>query len=61
LYDGFPRISAPRTRTEPLARGGVIPMIAAQSVVFPIPFRPTIAIGSSPIVKETPCRTCAGP
>jgi hypothetical protein len=36
-------------------------MIAAQRVVFPMPFLPTIAIGSSPIVKETPWRTCAGP
>ena len=38
---------------EPSARGGENPMIALQSVVLPMPFRPTIATGSWPIVKVT--------
>jgi hypothetical protein len=36
-------------------------MIAAHSVVFPMPLRPTIETGSLPIVKDTPCSTCDGP
>jgi hypothetical protein len=34
-------------------------MIAAQSVDFPIPLRPTIATDSRPIEKLTSCRTWA--
>ena len=36
-------------------------MIAAHSVVFPMPLRPTIATGSSPISNETSWSTCALP
>ena len=36
-------------------------MMAAQSVVFPIPFRPTIATDSRSIENVTSCRACALP
>ncbi len=36
-------------------------MIALQSVVLPIPFRPTIAIDSRPIEKLTSSSACALP
>ncbi len=36
-------------------------MIALQSVLLPMPFRPMIATGSMPISKLTPCRMWAGP
>ena len=61
LYDGLPTSSVPPKRTEPLARGGVKPMIAAHSVVLPMPLRPMIATGSSRISKLRSCRTCARP
>ena len=43
------------------ARGGEMPMIALQSVVLPIPFRPTIATDSRPIVNATSSSACALP
>ena len=61
LYEGFPSISVPANRTEPVVRGGVSPMIAAQRVVFPMPLRPMIATGSAPTSNDTPWRTCARP
>ena len=36
-------------------------MIAAQSVVFPMPFRPTIGDGLRSIVNATSCSACALP
>ncbi len=36
-------------------------MIALQSVVLPMPFRPTIATDSRPIAKATPSSACALP
>ena len=50
----------PLKRIEPVARG-IIPMIAAQSVVFPMPLRPITATPSLPICRLTPSRTCAWP
>ena len=61
LYDGRPTHSSPRKRMEPRVVAGRICMIALQSVVLPMPLRPMMATGSSPIVKLTPCSTCAGP
>ena len=42
-------------------RDGIMPMIAAQSVVLPMPLRPTTATDSAPISKSTLCRMCAEP
>ena len=61
LCEPIPTSSFPAKRAEPLTRGGLSPMIAAQSVVFPIPLRPTIATAWSPSSKETSVRTCALP
>ena len=38
-----------------------MPMIAAQSVVLPMPLRPTIATAWSPSSNETSWSTCALP
>ena len=46
---------------DPLVRGGEKPMMAAQSVVFPMPLRPTIATGSSPSSNVTSWRIRAEP
>ena len=54
-------LRAPDANRAGHARGGVIPMIAAQSVVFPMPLRPRIETGCSPIVNDTSWSTCAGP
>jgi hypothetical protein len=59
LCDGLPISSCPSNCTEPLARGGVNPMIAAQRVDFPMPLRPMIATDSLPIENVTPWRTAA--
>ena len=62
LYDGWPTSSLPSKRIEPRdARGGGMPMIALQSVVLPMPLRPTIATDSLPIANVTSCRTARGP
>ena len=50
-----------RSGSSPAARGGEMPMIALQSVVLPMPFRPTIAIDSCPIEKVTSSSACALP
>ena len=50
LPDELLALEADRAR---LACGGLIPMIAAQSVVLPMPFRPTIATACSPSSNET--------
>jgi hypothetical protein len=61
LYGGLPASWVPSNLTEPLARGGVKPMIAAQSVDLPMPLRPMIATDSFSIAKLTSWRTCAFP
>ena len=61
LCEERPISSVPLNFTDPLARGGLIPMIAAHMVVFPIPFRPTTATACSPSSNETFWSTCALP
>ena len=51
----FPSLSVDE-HLQMLARG-IIPMIEAQSVVFPMPFRPITATPSVPICRLTPSRT----
>ena len=46
LCELLPTSSWPSNRTDPLTCGGLMPMIAAHSVVLPMPFRPTIATAS---------------
>ena len=56
-----PRSSTPSNLTEPLAVGGVEAHDAAQSVDFPIPFRPTTATDLSTTENVTFWSTWALP
>ena len=53
--------SLPMKRSSRWHFGGVMPIIALQSVVLPIPFRPTTATASRPMVNETPSSAWALP
>ena len=61
LCDWPPTSSLPSKRMEPVACGGAMPMIALQSVVLPMPFRPTIAREPRSIVKLRSSSTRALP
>jgi hypothetical protein len=61
LCEATPTSSSPPRRIDPSARGGEMPMIALQSVVFPMPFRPTIATDSRLMANVTSSSACALP
>ena len=48
-------------RTEPVTRAGGTPTIALQSVVLPMPFRPTMETAPPLTANETPSSACAAP
>ena len=61
LYDGLPTSSLPWKRIEPVTRAGGTPTIALQSVVLPMPFRPTIAVAPPSSENDTSSSACAVP
>ena len=58
-FGASPRISSPASFTLP--RAGTSPVIALQSVVLPMPLRPTTASTPAGSVSETPCSAWARP
>ena len=59
--EGLPISSWPWNCTEPVALGGVMLMIALQSVVLPMPLRPMMATDSLPISNDTSSSARARP
>jgi hypothetical protein len=55
----MPRICSPNRRMLPLE--GTSPVIALQSVVLPMPLRPTMPSTPRSSAKLTPCSTWAWP
>ena len=61
-YDGAAdELRCRRSGSSPLTRAGGMPRIALQSVVLPIPLRPTIAVAPGASSNETSWSAWAGP